>query len=80
MDFEDSESIQEFQEEVFQLTTEGKKFTKNYYDQLSDNQKHIISKFKSKLNTVQLRSILRYVYEKYPGQIEESSIKDKILQ
>lgn len=60
----DSESRSE---ESFQLTPKGYDYTKeNIYSSLSDNQKLLIKEFKAKLNSASLRSILRYVYLKYP--------------
>ena len=71
----------EYQQEVFTLTSLGKKYIENnkIFDSLSENQKAGLKEFKKKFNGVSLFSILRYVYEKYPKYILKSEIKNQIL-
>lgn len=68
--------------ERFVISDKGVQFLKqkNKYEGLSDNQKAILSAFKSRYNKAKLRDILRYVYTKYPEFTEKSKIKDKVLK
>lgn len=72
--------INDYSEEEFSLTREGVAFVeKNLYSSLSNNQKLILTTFKSKFNNMPLKSLLLYVYKRYPKQTDESLIKDKLL-
>lgn len=72
--------INDYSEEEFSLTSEGVAFVeKNLYSSLSNNQKLILTTFKSKFNNMPLKSLLLYVYKRYPKQTDESLIKDKLL-
>lgn len=73
-------NLNEYQEEEFKLTEKGVNFTIQLYKELTTNQKELLQQFKSKLSSTPLRSILQYVYKKYPTQITNSIIKDDILR
>lgn len=78
-----SREYSEYIEEEFRLTDEiGKKFIEEegLYDQLSDNQKKVLSKFKKRFSNAPLNAILKYVYNKYPEMAEKSEIRDKFLK
>lgn len=72
---------EERNEESFQLTTKGCKYTREKkYSTLSDNQKLLLKTFKAKMNTASLRSILRYVYLKYPKYTSLSKIRGDLVR
>ena len=77
---DDSEGIQEYQEEEFRLTDKGVLFTKELYDSLSNNQKEILKEFKSRITSMPLRALLRYVYKQYDDFTSNSVIKNDILR
>lgn len=68
-----------YQEEEFRLTEKGEKFTKELYENLTEQQQKNLQEFKSRLSSIPLRAILRYVYEEYPQMIHKSTIKETIL-
>lgn len=74
-------AAEEYQQEVFKLTSLGKKYIEDngLYASLSENQKAGLKEFKKKFNGVSLFSILRYVYEKYPQYTNKSEIKNQIV-
>lgn len=75
-----SDDYLEYQEEIFCLTDKGEVWVENnLWRQLSRKQKELIIQFKSRVNAMPLRALLRYVYERYPGSIERSTIADKVL-
>lgn len=76
----DSEGIQEYQEEEFRLTDKGALFTRELYDSLSNNQKEILKEFKSRITSMPLRALLRYVYKQYDDFTSNSVIKNDILR
>jgi len=76
---DDSAGIQEYQEEEFRLTDKGSAFTKELYDSLSSNQKEILKEFKSRITSMPLRALLRYVYKQYDDFTSNSVIKNDIL-
>ncbi|HBN8509319.1 hypothetical protein J0M44_27615 [Pseudomonas aeruginosa] len=76
---EEQESSTEYSEAAFSLTEKGSKFTKNMYDNLSNDQKNILEKFKTETQKLSLRALLKYVYSKYPDYTTKSKIKDDIL-
>lgn len=71
----------EYQQEIFILTSLGKKYIEDnkLFNSLSENQKAGLKEFKKKFNGVSLFSILRYVYEKYPEYTLKSEIKNQVL-
>lgn len=79
MDFHREElGFDEYFEEEFCLTDNGRNFTQKIHDSLTKTQKELLTSFKSKINSTPLRAIIRYVYTKYPEMIENSKIKDQI--
>lgn len=74
------DSITEYEEEAFLLTSKGCDFTKEkLYNNLSVEQKKILSEFKSRIQKVPLRALLKYVYENYPNMTSRSIIKEMII-
>ncbi|MBN0162064.1 hypothetical protein JTL55_36245, partial [Pseudomonas aeruginosa] len=57
----------------------GSKFNKNMYNNLSNDQKNILEKFKTETQKLPLSALLQYVYSKYPDYTTKSKIKDDIL-
>jgi uncharacterized protein len=74
-----SEEGFDFQEEVFSLTNKGANFTKDLYNQLSDQQRKLLREFKVRTTKVPLRALLQYVYSNYPDQIVKSKIREQVL-
>lgn len=75
-----SEEDQEFYlEPVFKLTEDrGVEFARSLFDQLSQNEKKLLSEFKARFNSLPLSTILRYVYANYPESAVKSRIRDSI--
>jgi len=73
------EDVSLYEEEAFCLTEKGEAFSKQMFDRLNDNQRKLLSAFKTKLGTAPLRGILRYVYQTYPDQTINSKIKNEVL-
>lgn len=70
----------EYEEQQFKLSEKGAAFTKSkLYQLLSDDQKRLLREFKTRVGSASLRSILRYVYERYPKEIVNSEIRDQVL-
>lgn len=74
-----ADEIDEYEEESFSLTVPGVEFTKNLYDILSNTQRQLLSEFKARLVRAPLRTILKYVYTKYPESAERSKIREEIV-
>ena len=66
---------------AFRLSQTGEDFvTKNgLWSRLSERQQAALSEFKKRCTSTTLRSLLRYVYSKYPKMTHKSLIKDEIL-
>lgn len=72
----------EYEEEVFELTTDkGIPKSKETWDLLTNNQKEYLCRFKKILNQAPLDRILEYVYKKYrtDGYIDKSLIRERYL-
>ena len=75
----DDPSGAEFQEQ-FQLTEIGKQFVEEkLLVEISVNQLKALDEFKSRCTAADLRTLLRYVYSKYPNMATGSKIKDKVM-
>ena len=75
-----SYSYSEYQEEEFQLTSEGEHFVRDkLYGALSHNQKQLLQQFRSRTESAPLRAILTYVYEQYPEMTDKSEIRGQVL-
>lgn len=77
-DYSDREYT-EYEEQQFRLTPNGCKFAAKLYALLSGEQRTLLKQFKTKISKVPMRVLLRYVYERYPDQIVNSQIKEKVL-
>ncbi|MCK4874066.1 MAG: hypothetical protein KAS72_15190 [Phycisphaerales bacterium] len=76
---DDESAIVDYVEHEYCLTDRGLRFTAALYEQLTANQRKTLCTFKKRMLQAPLRSILKYVYERYPDQIERSEIKDQVL-
>lgn len=67
-------------EERFKLTKNGISFVEEkILPQLTKNQREILAEFKERINTADLKTIMRYTYLNYSEFTEESKIKEQIL-
>lgn len=67
-------------EEEFSLTAWGREFVEGgNAGTLSTEQWGVLDEFKSRCTRTSLRSLLKYVYTKYPNTTTESKIRDEIL-
>ncbi len=65
----------------YSLSKLGENFTREeLYDGLSDTQKSVLAEFKTRCTSIPLRSLLYYVYTKYPNMTRESKIRDEIMK
>lgn len=65
----------------FKLTDRGMRFMKEKLPtwELTDNQMNILKEFKSRCVGASLRSLLHYVYSRYPKMTDKSKIKHEVL-
>ena len=76
-DQEDGERPQE----LFQLTDLGKEFVeKELIANLSSDQQKALDEFKHRCTAADLRTLLHYVYTKYPDMTKASKISDEVLR
>lgn len=76
-----SEDIGNNVEEEFFLTDLGKRFVEaDKAGKLTREQWNVIDEFKARCTAASLKSLLKYVYTKYPEMAEESKILDEIFQ
>lgn len=68
-----------FQEQRFDLTDKGVRFTGKLYSALDRKQKQYLAEFKRRTSGAPLRALLRYVYSEYPEQTSNSTIREEIL-
>lgn len=70
-----------FEKQAYVLSKIGRDFVeKKLWPLLSENQKQALARLKLNCTKASLRTILRYVYEKYPETAKNSKIKDEILR
>jgi|SRR6185295_4774874 len=69
----------EFNEEAFKLTEKGVQFAESLYKGLTKNQQNLLQEFKSRIQSIPLRALLKYVYTTYPDQTVKSQIVNKIV-
>jgi DNA-binding PadR family transcriptional regulator len=60
----------------YRLSAEGKKVAKKIFDELPDGEKRFLMNLKRKFNDMDLKQLLRYIYQKYPTYAMQSEIKD----
>ena len=76
----DPEDAGPVNEEEFSLTAWGREFVEGgNAGTLSTEQWGVLDEFKSRCTRTSLRSLLKYVYTKYPNTTTESKIRDEIL-
>ena len=74
------DTFSEYDEQEFKLTDEGQDFVESkLYCDLSGTQKRLLKSFRANLEQKPLRSILRYVYDKYPDLTVNSTIKEQVV-
>lgn len=77
---DDQGDVVDYREEQFSLTDDrGVPFTSELFAQLSGSQQSTLRHFKKQMLQAPLRSILKYVYEKYPEKTDKSTIKEQVL-
>ena len=62
--------------EVFRLTEQGRKKAVEVWSRIPDEEKQKLIALKRRFNNMNLRQLLRYVYNKYPQYTTESEIKE----
>jgi uncharacterized protein YwgA len=62
----------------YSLTPEGEKVASALWQSLSKSEQDELGSIKSKFNSISLRKLLQYVYQKYPESTVNSVIKDQI--
>ena len=68
------------QEQEFRLTALGREFVEGEFAAtLSPEEWAVLDAFKARCTSAPLRSILRYVYTRYPETTRKSKIRDEIL-
>jgi hypothetical protein len=72
-------SVSEYDEQVFRLSPKGAAFAADLYGLLTVEQKGLMREFKSRLQRIPLRALLKYVYENYEDQTTRSKIKGQVL-
>ena len=65
----------------YELLSRGESYVKSkILNSLTQDQFEILSSFKTRIVQTPIKAILRYVYTKYPNMIENSLIKDEVLE
>jgi hypothetical protein len=75
----DSNLVDYGEAEFFLTPAKGLPFAKDLYARLNTQQRQTLLQFKKHMARTPLRSILKYVYEKYPDQIDKSEIREQVL-
>jgi len=65
--------------EKYELTALGQQIGALLYDGLTEEQKSELNETKRVFGKMSLKSLLHYVYSKYPKMAEKSKIRDEIL-
>jgi hypothetical protein len=67
-------------EDEFTLTEVGREFVEEeLLGALSEDQRTALDEFKARCTGVSLRTLLHYIYSKYPDQTTNSKIREEIL-
>ncbi len=70
--------VKDEKEKSYSLTKKGKSFVQEQlWEELTDNQRSLLERFKHQINSMDLDALLRYIYGKYPEYTTESLIRDK---
>lgn len=78
-EYENDYVVNDYMEEEVKLTDVGLRYSEPLYNSLTYSQKNLLRLFKDKFNSAHLRSIIMYVYKRYPEYAVNSQIKDSIL-
>lgn len=70
---------EELTNKVFHISPKGEKIASELSNQLNSEYDDELNGLVKKYNPMELRELLRYVYEQYPEFTTESEIKDDIL-
>ena len=74
------DDISEFEEEEFVLTETGRGFViDGQAGELTNEQWAFLDEFKTRCTQAPLRSLLKYVYTKYPKMTKKSKIRDEVV-
>lgn len=79
IEYENEYLVGDYIDQEIVLTEKGANYAEDLYLQLSKSQHHILKMFKKKFNSAPLRSIIMYVYNKYPDYAKNSQIRNNIL-
>lgn len=72
--------VGEYVQESFSLTADkGCERAKGYWEELSENQRHVLVELKERFVSASLDRILEYVYKTYGEYTDESVIRDRYL-
>lgn len=79
-DSADEVGAQDFAVVDYSLSDLGVRYVEErLWPALTDAQKKVLSDYKRKFNSTSLFALLEYVYKKYPDQITESKIRERVL-
>ncbi len=74
------DTFSEYDEQQFSLTNDGRTFVESkLYSDLSGSQQRLLASFRANLERKPLRSILQYVYKKYPDSAVNSTIRKQVI-
>lgn len=64
---------------TFELTERGRKYYAALLAELPPEAEQVLTDFKTKFGRLPLRSLVKYVYERYPQFTDRSEIRDEIV-
>jgi len=73
-----SEESGENREYIFKLTKDGEEIARTLWENLSEEDRIILSELKKRFNNVPLLSLISLIYVKYPEYLERSKLKNKL--
>lgn len=78
---DETEVRERFGGDVFVLSERGKRFVEAMKPEwkITNEQEQLLDGFKGRCTKISLRTLLTYVYQKYPESITKSKIRDAIL-
>lgn len=77
-EIDSSTTEEKVESEKYSLTDIGQKIADDIWRSLDDHNKEYLKEFKSFFNSLSLRQLLIYTYEKFPEYTRESTIKDDL--
>lgn len=76
----DERDVDAYTTRTFELTERGQRYYAALLKELPDDAESVLMAFKRRFAHLPLRSLVRYVYERYPKYTTESEIRDDILR